>query len=101
MPESYRGNNDLPDRVRDSLPEHGQDIYREAFNSAYKQYNNPEDPEGDRSRKKKAHAVAWAEVKRKYSALRKASGSLSRAKTTISNIYRVSLRPCLINRHYI
>jgi cation transport regulator len=66
MPETYRGNSDLPDRVQDSLPEHAQDIYREAFNSAYKQYDEPEERGGDRSREETAHAVAWAAVKRKY-----------------------------------
>ena len=29
---------DLPDRVRNNLPEHAQEIYRAAFNSAEEQY---------------------------------------------------------------
>ena len=31
----YRTNLDLPEPVRSHLPEHAQDIYREAFNRAY------------------------------------------------------------------
>jgi cation transport regulator ChaB len=47
---------DLPAAVQ-KLPTHGQEIYRAAFNAAYKQYD------GDES---KAHATAWAAVKAKY-----------------------------------
>jgi cation transport regulator len=47
---------DLPDRVRDNLPEHAQEIYKEAFNSAEEQY-------GEESR---AHRVAWSAVENKY-----------------------------------
>jgi cation transport regulator len=49
----YRKNHDLPEGVRDHLPEHGQDIYRESFNSALEQYRNEET----------AHKVAWSAVK--------------------------------------
>ena len=31
---------DLPDNVRDNLPEHAQEIYRAAFNSAEAQLQN-------------------------------------------------------------
>jgi cation transport regulator len=65
MPE-YQHNKDLPESVRDSLPEHGQDIYREAFNSAWKQYDEPEERRAGRDREETAHAVAWAAVKKKY-----------------------------------
>ena len=47
---------DLPDRVRNNLPKHGQEIYKEAFNSAEEQY-------GEESR---AHRVAWSAVENKY-----------------------------------
>lgn len=55
----YDSREDLPDRVRNPLRQvpHAQDIYREAYNSAYEQYD------GEESR---AHAVAWAAVKEKY-----------------------------------
>jgi cation transport regulator len=47
---------DLPDSVRDNVPEHAQEIYRAAYNSAEDQYD-----EEDRR-----HRVAWAAVKDKY-----------------------------------
>ena len=56
----YRVNSDLPPRVRSHLPEHAQDIYRQAFNHAYAAHA------GDREREKRAHMIAWAAVKRSY-----------------------------------
>jgi cation transport regulator len=40
----------LPDNVKDNVPKHAQQIYKEAFNSAEEQYG-----EEDR-----AHRVAWS-----------------------------------------
>lgn len=62
----YKRNSDLPDNVRGVLPEHAQSIFREAFNSAYDQYKNPDERRGDESREVAARKVAWAAVKRKY-----------------------------------
>lgn len=62
----YQHNSDLPDNVRSSLPEHGQEIYRKAFNSAWDQYQQPEDRKGDASREETAHKVAWSAVKNEY-----------------------------------
>ncbi|BDG02263.1 ChaB family protein [Anaeromyxobacter oryzae] len=53
----YAANDDLPRSVRDHLPEHAQDIYREAFNHAWDRYGGDEVI---------AHRVAWAAVKRSY-----------------------------------
>jgi cation transport regulator len=47
---------DLPDRVRNNLPKHAQEIYKEAFNSAEEHY-------GEESR---AHRIAWSAVENKY-----------------------------------
>jgi cation transport regulator len=52
--------------VRDNLPEHAQEIYRAAFNSAWEQYDQPEERRGGRSREETAHAVAWSAVEQKY-----------------------------------
>jgi cation transport regulator len=52
----YEKLTDLPDRVRNNLPKHAQEIYKEAFNSAEEQY-------GEESR---AHRVAWSAVENKY-----------------------------------
>lgn len=56
----YRRNEDLPSRVREHLPAHAQDIYREAFNHAWVGYRD--DPRHEEI----AHRVAWAAVKRAY-----------------------------------
>jgi len=45
---------DLPDPVRHSLPAHAQEIFKEAFNSAYAQYEV------------RAFKIAWSAVKRTY-----------------------------------
>ena len=60
----YRSINELPESVRNVLPEHAQDIYKEAFNSAYDQYDTPEERRGDNSREETAHRVAWSAVKK-------------------------------------
>lgn len=57
---------DLPEPVRDHLPKHGQEIYRKAFNSAWDQYDKPEERRGDASREETAHRVAWSAVKKEY-----------------------------------
>jgi cation transport regulator len=62
----YKKNSDLPDSVKDNLPNHAQDIYREAYNSAWEQYDKPEERRGDASREETAHKVAWAAVKKEY-----------------------------------
>jgi len=62
----YKNIRELPDSVRDNLPEHAQEIYQEAFNSAWDQYDQPEERRGDASREETAHKVAWAAVKKVY-----------------------------------
>ncbi len=57
---------DLPDSVRDNLPHHAQAIYKEAFNSAWDQYKDPDERRGDDSREETAHKVAWGAVKKEY-----------------------------------
>lgn len=57
---------DLPKSVRDALPKHAQEIYQAAFNNAWDQYEDPEDRQGDDSREKVAHKVAWSAVKQTY-----------------------------------
>ena len=56
----------LPVSVKESLPKHAQEIYKEAFNSAWDQYESPEDRRGDASREETAHRVAWGAVKNEY-----------------------------------
>jgi cation transport regulator len=54
----YQTNADLPASVRHHLPEHAQDIYREAFNHAYAAHA------GESRQEEAAHRIAWAAVKR-------------------------------------
>ena len=53
----YADNTDLPPAVRDHLPPHAQDIFREAFNPAWERYGGDEE---------RAFRIAWAAVKRQY-----------------------------------
>ncbi len=62
----YKSNRELPSSVKDNLPDHAQDIYREAFNSAWDEYADPRDRRGDSSQEETAHQVAWAAVKKTY-----------------------------------
>lgn len=64
----YTNREDLPDNVLSALQNvpHAQDIYKEAYNTAYEQYADPADRDGDSSREETAHAVAWNAVKQQY-----------------------------------
>jgi cation transport regulator len=53
----YNKITELPKQVKDNVPKHGQEIYKEAFNSAIEQYDGDEE---------RAHRVAWSAVKEKY-----------------------------------
>jgi cation transport regulator len=56
----YDINDDLPRSVRDHLPEHAQDVFREAFNHAHAAHAH--DPRQEEA----AFRIAWAAVKRAY-----------------------------------
>lgn len=56
----YSSTNDLPDSVKDNLPPHAQDIYKEAFNSGYEDHKSETDGE------EIAHKIAWSAVKNSY-----------------------------------
>lgn len=60
----YKTVRELPKSVKNVLPDHAQDIYKEAFNSAYEQYGPPEERRGDADREETAHRVAWSAVKK-------------------------------------
>ena len=62
----YKDTSELPDSVKHALPAHAQDIYKEAFNSAYDEYKHEEDRRDDSSQEEVAHRVAWSAVKQKY-----------------------------------
>lgn len=62
----FKNIDELPKSVKKVLPKHAQDIYKEAFNSAYDEYKLAKDRRGHESREEVAHKVAWAAVKKKY-----------------------------------
>lgn len=62
----YQNKKDLPEKVQENLPPHAEEIYKEAFNSAWEQYDNKEERKDEKSREETAHAVAWSAVKKKY-----------------------------------
>ena len=64
--DEYESIQELPSSVKDNLPKHAQEIYKEAFNSAWDQYDDPEDRRGDDTQEETAHKVAWSAVKNDY-----------------------------------
>lgn len=62
----YDTTNELPSSVKDNLPKHAKEIYMEAFNSAWEEYEDPDDRKGDASQEEVAHKVAWSAVKQRY-----------------------------------
>lgn len=57
---------ELPNQVKDNLPKHAQEIFKEAYNNAWNQYADPEERKGDASREETANRVAWNAVKQEY-----------------------------------
>ena len=62
----YDSTEELPESVKNNLPKKAQEIYMAAFNSAWDQYDRPEERKGGASREETSHKVAWAAVKQKY-----------------------------------
>lgn len=62
----YQKTSELPEAVKEHLPAHAQEIYKEAFNNAWEQYEEPKERRGDASREETSHKVAWAAVKKEY-----------------------------------
>lgn len=58
-PMPYASNLDLPDSLRHVLPDHAQDIYRAAFNSAWQAHDGG-------AEEATCHRIAWAAVKKRY-----------------------------------
>ena len=53
----YANRSELPESVRHVLPEHAQNIFKDAFNNAFDEYGKDES---------RAFAVAWGAVKKNY-----------------------------------
>ncbi len=62
----YRTTAQLPASVKGALPRHAQAIYKEAFNHAWQQYEDPDERRDDASREEVSHRVAWGAVKERF-----------------------------------
>ena len=62
----YNSIKDLPDNVTNVLPTHAQEIFKEAFNNAWKEYKDPKKRRGNDSQENVARKVAWDAEKQKY-----------------------------------
>lgn len=61
---SYKDVDQLPDSVRESLPDEAQGIYLDAFNRAWDQFAGEENDE--EAREAAAHQEAWTVVRETY-----------------------------------
>jgi cation transport regulator len=62
----YKTDRELPEAVKDNLPKHAQDIWREAYDSAYDEYGDPKKRRSKENNEATAARVAWAAVEREY-----------------------------------
>jgi cation transport regulator len=64
----YESNDDLPGSVKNVMTDrHALDIYKKAFNAAWKQYQDPKKKKGTGDDIETiCHKVAWSAVKEKY-----------------------------------
>lgn len=63
----YESETDLPDSVRNQLPAPAQAIFRQAYNAAWNDWQQPEDPDiVHPSRDDAAQLAAWAAVRERY-----------------------------------
>ena len=62
----YKTREELPDPIKEHLPADAQDIYKEAFNNAWKQFADPSKLKYGGDRESASHRVAWSAVKKKY-----------------------------------
>jgi cation transport regulator len=62
----YKTIHDLPDSIKNSLPEHAQEIFLRVFNSAWDEYKDAANRRGDDSQDQVARKVAWSAVKKVY-----------------------------------
>jgi cation transport regulator len=62
----YKSDTGLPDAVKDNLPMHAQDIWREAYDSAFEEYADPKKRTRGGDREEVAARVAWSAVEHEY-----------------------------------
>ncbi|WP_020208222.1 ChaB family protein [Gilvimarinus chinensis] len=62
----YQNTAELPDSVKNSLPQDGLNLYLQAYNSAWETFADPEKRIGNDDRETVAHKVAWSVVEKSY-----------------------------------
>jgi len=62
----YDNISELPDRIKNVLPSHAEEIYLEAFNHALETYKDESKRRTNDSLEEIAQKVAWSAVKKKY-----------------------------------
>lgn len=62
----YKLLRNLPASVKDNLPKHAQEIYKETYNSAWVEYRDSRKRDKGSDREETAHKVAWSAVKKSY-----------------------------------
>jgi cation transport regulator len=62
----YRNLDDLPESIRNVLPEYAQEIYLQAYKKAWEQYEKQGLRRGEATREATADKVAWAAVRQEY-----------------------------------
>jgi cation transport regulator len=54
----YKTRAELPEGVREHLPEHAQEVYRAAYNSAWDEYSDPKKRRSNESQEEATHKIA-------------------------------------------
>ena len=62
----YKKLADLPTKIKNHLPKHAQEIFKEAYNNAEKQYDDPKKRRAGSSKDETTNRVAWSAVKKEY-----------------------------------
>jgi cation transport regulator len=73
---SYQTTRDLPEHLREHLPEFAQKIYLIAYNNACVDYADPAKYKDFSSLEEVAHHIAWAAVKKEIEKNKKSSRRL-------------------------
>jgi cation transport regulator len=62
----YGSIDELPNELRQTLPMHAQEVYKEAFNEAWSTYHDPKTKPKDISRTAMSDKIAWQAVEAIY-----------------------------------
>jgi cation transport regulator len=62
----YNKITELPENIKNVLPEHAREIYLAAYNNAWEQFSSDDRRNSESKNEVTAHKVAWSAVKQKY-----------------------------------